>query len=147
MSAAFRKLLTTVPAERIVVEITEHAAIADYGRLNERLARIRQLGARIAIDDAGAGFASLRHILLLDPDIIKLDITLISGIASNRSAQALAAGLISFAGRVGAAIVAEGVETAEQRSALQVLGVPYGQGYFLGRPTSALDALTLLEIV
>src|SRR5207244_2184226 len=96
-SVELRRLLATVAADRIVVEITEHARIDDYGRLNEALGKLRALGVRLAIDDAGAGFASLRHILQLSPDFIKLDRVLITGIASDRSLQALAAGLISFA--------------------------------------------------
>jgi EAL domain-containing protein (putative c-di-GMP-specific phosphodiesterase class I)/FixJ family two-component response regulator len=142
MSKSFRRIIESAPSERIVIEITENAPIANYSRLNAAMAPMRAAGVRLAIDDAGAGFASLRHILLLNPEIIKLDTTLIAGIENNRSAQALAAGLISFAARVGATIVAEGVETPEQLDALRVLGVPYGQGYYLGRPTSSLASLT-----
>jgi EAL domain-containing protein (putative c-di-GMP-specific phosphodiesterase class I)/CheY-like chemotaxis protein len=130
----FRQLLETVPADRIVVEITEHARIDDYEELGAGLSKLRELGARVAVDDAGAGFASLRHILWLDPQFIKLDRTLIDEIATDRSRQALAAGLISFAEKTGATIVAEGIEREDQLEMLLTLGVGYGQGYFLARP-------------
>jgi len=132
--SAFRKLLTEMDAARIVVEMTEHAPVDDYDGLNRALDRLRALGARLAIDDAGAGFASLRHILDLAPDFIKLDRTLIAGIERDRSRQALAAGLISFAGHLGATIVAEGIERASEVEALIALGVGHGQGAFLGAP-------------
>ena len=121
-------------ADRIVIEITEHAPVADYDELNAALGRLRRIGARLAIDDAGAGFASLRHILSLDPDIIKLDRSLIEGIATDRAQEALAAGLISFAEKSGATIVAEGIEIGEELDALRGLGVAYGQGFLLARP-------------
>ncbi len=133
-SGAFHELLEAAPAERIMVEITEHAPVSDYALMDRTLEGIRDLGARVAIDDAGAGFASLRHILRLAPDVIKLDGSLISGIATDRRRQALAAGLISFAEKIGATIVAEGVERADEVEALRDLGVRYGQGYFLARP-------------
>jgi EAL domain-containing protein (putative c-di-GMP-specific phosphodiesterase class I) len=102
--------------------------------MNDAVQQMKADGVRLAIDDAGAGFASLRHILRLDPDFIKLDQTLIRGIAKDRSKQALAAGLISFAEKIGATIVAEGIETAGELSALAQLGVRYGQGFYLARP-------------
>jgi EAL domain-containing protein (putative c-di-GMP-specific phosphodiesterase class I)/CheY-like chemotaxis protein len=138
MSARFRKLVAMVPPDRVVIEITEHAPVDDYDKLKAGLASVRELGVRLAIDDAGAGFASLRHILRLEPDFIKLDGTLVAGIEHDRSQQALAAGLISFAEKIGATIVAEGIETPEAVAALRELGVGYGQGYHLGRPADDL---------
>jgi EAL domain-containing protein (putative c-di-GMP-specific phosphodiesterase class I) len=136
--AAFRRLCAAVDGERVVVEVTEHAPIDDYERMNQALTRIRALGVRLAIDDAGAGFASLRHILRLDPDFIKLDGSLIAGIEEDASKQALATGLISFADKIGATIVAEGIEREEEVKALRALGVHYGQGFYLGLPDSEL---------
>jgi EAL domain-containing protein (putative c-di-GMP-specific phosphodiesterase class I)/CheY-like chemotaxis protein len=135
LSASFRKLLLegSDPA-RIVLEITEHARIDDYDRLNAAFDRLRGPGVRLAVDDAGAGFASLRHILRLAPDFIKLDRTLIDGIERDRSRQALAAGLISFADKIEATIVAEGIERSAELDALKALGVGYGQGFFIARP-------------
>jgi EAL domain-containing protein (putative c-di-GMP-specific phosphodiesterase class I)/AmiR/NasT family two-component response regulator len=142
LSRGLRKALSEVDAARIVLELTEHAPIKSYQRLNAALERLRSIGVRLAIDDAGAGFASLRHILQLNPDFIKLDRTLINRIDGDRSQQALAGGLISFATGIGAAIVAEGIERAEDLQALVGLGVEYGQGYLLAKP-GALDSRAL----
>jgi EAL domain-containing protein (putative c-di-GMP-specific phosphodiesterase class I)/DNA-binding NarL/FixJ family response regulator len=133
-AAPFRKAMSAVDAQRIVVEVTEHMPVEDYDALNDAVDRVRALGVRIAIDDAGAGFASLRHILRLAPDFVKLDRTLIDGIERDRSHQALAAGLISFAKKIDATIVAEGIERGAQLRALRELGVSRGQGFLLARP-------------
>lgn len=121
-------------AGRLVVEITEHEPVDDYDRLALALGRLRSEGARIAIDDAGAGFASLRHILLIEPEIIKLDVSLTRGIDSDPRRRALASALISFAEELRLTVVAEGIETESEESALEGLGVAFGQGYFIGRP-------------
>jgi EAL domain-containing protein (putative c-di-GMP-specific phosphodiesterase class I)/CheY-like chemotaxis protein len=133
-SAGLLELLDAVDATRVVVEITEHEAVEDYARLTQSLDRVRERGARVAIDDAGAGFASLRHILLIDPEIMKLDVSLTSGIDSDPRRRALATALISFAEEMEIAVVAEGIETEHEHAALQALGVRFGQGYYLGRP-------------
>ncbi|UUY05277.1 EAL domain-containing protein [Svornostia abyssi] len=134
---AARRLLAEAATDRLVLEITEHAPVADYDALAADLRPLRDRGARVAIDDAGAGFASLRHILRLSPDVIKLDRSLVSGISRDRAQQALAGGLISFAEKMGALIVAEGIELAEELGTLRELGVRYGQGFLLARPTSS----------
>ena len=119
---------------RVVVEITEHAAIDDYGALEPIRSMLRDSGVRVAVDDAGAGFASLRHALQLTPDFIKLDVTLTQGIDSDPRRRALARGLIDFAGELDAAIIAEGIETRAELETLRSLGVSYGQGYYLAPP-------------
>jgi len=134
LSSRLDPVLDRLPADRIVLEITEHAHIADYTKLREALANLRRDGVRLAIDDAGAGYASLRHILQLAPDCIKLDISLTRDIHIERSQRALAAALVAFAGETGASIVAEGIETAEELATLRELDVEFGQGYYLGRP-------------
>jgi EAL domain-containing protein (putative c-di-GMP-specific phosphodiesterase class I)/CheY-like chemotaxis protein len=121
-------------ASRIVVEITEHEAIEDYETLMESLADLRASGVRIAIDDAGAGFASLRHTLRLAPDIVKVDISLTRDIDTDRGKRALASALISFADEMNMTIVAEGIETPEELETLLELGVRFGQGFHLARP-------------
>jgi len=126
--------VVSASAQHIVLEVTEHAPVDDYARLSGALSEFRAAGGRLAIDDAGAGFASLRHILLLDPDFIKLDRTLTSRIDDRPAQRALAKALISFASEIGARIVAEGIETTSELEALRGLGVPFGQGYLLGRP-------------
>jgi EAL domain-containing protein (putative c-di-GMP-specific phosphodiesterase class I)/ActR/RegA family two-component response regulator len=134
MSEGFMGMLLTGPAERIVIEITEHAQVDDYAALNEALALLREHKVRLAIDDAGAGFASLQHIIRLAPDFIKLDITLTRGIDEAPVRRALATALISFASEIGAAIIAEGIETRGEFDTLRGLGVPFGQGFYLAPP-------------
>jgi EAL domain-containing protein (putative c-di-GMP-specific phosphodiesterase class I)/CheY-like chemotaxis protein len=119
---------------RLVLEITEHAPVEDYGVLSQALRPMQQRGLRLAIDDAGAGHAGLRHILLLNPNLIKLDMDLTQGIEGDRARTALASAMIAFASEIGAEIIAEGIETEGELRALQALGVQRGQGYYLGRP-------------
>ena len=121
-------------ASRMVIEITEHEAIEDYAELAVALAPLRERGIRVAIDDAGAGFASLRHTLLMKPDIVKVDISITRDIDSDRAKRALASALISFAEEMEMTIVAEGIETAEELDALIELGVTIGQGFYLAEP-------------
>jgi len=120
--------------DRIVLEITEHSSVDDYVVLAERARELRRMGVRLAIDDAGAGFASLRHVLRLEPDLIKLDKSITHNIDTRVRHQSLAAALLTFASGTSASIVAEGIETEAELAALEALGVPYGQGYYLGRP-------------
>ncbi len=120
--------------ERIVIEITEHAAIDDYDAVAGTLRELRDAGMRVAVDDAGAGFASMRHALQLAPDIIKLDVSLSRGIDTDPQRRALTAGLVGFADELGANIVAEGIETHAELSALRKLGVDFGQGFHLAMP-------------
>jgi EAL domain-containing protein (putative c-di-GMP-specific phosphodiesterase class I)/FixJ family two-component response regulator len=119
---------------RIVLEITEHEAIEDYGALAEALAPLRERGLRVAVDDVGAGYASLRHALQLAPDMVKMDMSLTRGIDRDPGRRALAAALISFAGETNMTIIAEGIETAAELDALRELGVRYGQGFYFARP-------------
>jgi PAS domain S-box-containing protein len=118
---------------RIILEVTEHAAVADYGALREAVADLGR-GVEIAVDDAGAGFASLRHVIELRPDYVKLDITLIRGVGDDDARRALVAGMVHFAAETGCLLVAEGIETEAELEALRQLGVGLGQGYLLGRP-------------
>lgn len=128
------ELLADVPANRVVLELTEHVEVDDYLLLNERLRPLRALGVRIAIDDAGSGYASMRHILTTRPDIIKLDISLTRNIDVDPMRRALAKALIAFANGFGGMIVAEGIETESELEALRDLGVQYAQGYVIARP-------------
>jgi EAL domain-containing protein (putative c-di-GMP-specific phosphodiesterase class I) len=121
---------------RVVLEITEHEEIEDYGALAEGLAPLRERGLRVAVDDVGAGYASLRHALQLAPDIVKMDISLTRDVDRDAGKRALASALISFAEETGMTIVAEGIETAEELHSLQELGVRYGQGFYLAEPSS-----------
>lgn len=125
-------------AHRVIIEVTEHERVEDYDVLNDALAPLRALGASVAIDDVGAGFASLTHILKLAPDIVKLDLSLTRGIAADPARDALASSLVDFATGIDATIGAEGIETQSELDRLRVLKVHYGQGFHLGVP-GALD--------
>lgn len=129
-------LLAASEPQRLVLEITEHTPVDDYGQLNTCLATLQARGVRIAVDDTGAGFASLRHVLRLSPDIIKLDISLVREVDQRPRMQALIAALLAFAEGTRAQLIAEGVETERQCDALKALGVPFAQGYFLGHPAA-----------
>jgi EAL domain-containing protein (putative c-di-GMP-specific phosphodiesterase class I) len=129
-------------ADRVVVEVTEHDRIEDYECLEAALEKLRECGARIAIDDVGAGFASLRHILGLSPDIVKLDLSLTRDIDSDPARRALAAALVAFAREIDATIAAEGIESGAELDLLRELGIDYGQGFYLGPPQPLLDALS-----
>lgn len=133
-SGALDALLASATPERIVLELTEHATVDDYGTLCAHLSRLRARGIGLAIDDAGAGFSGLQHILKLRPDIIKLDMTLIRDIDTDPARRALASAMQSFARQTGAILVAEGIETPSERKTLIALGFHRGQGYLLGRP-------------
>ena len=125
-------------APQLVIEITEHAQVDDYDALQVALAPLRKRGAKLAIDDVGAGFANLRHILRLAPDIVKLDLSLTSEIARDPAREALASSLVGFASGVGASIAAEGISSDEDLTLLRSLGVNYGQGFYLARPSPLL---------
>jgi EAL domain-containing protein (putative c-di-GMP-specific phosphodiesterase class I) len=123
-----------------VLELTEHDEISDYEWLRPWLDRHRARGVRIAVDDAGAGYAGLQHILSLTPDILKLDLQLIRGIDTDIARRALARCLVDFAGEIGAAVLAEGISCVAELDTLRAVGVTLGQGYYLGRPASDLPA-------
>jgi EAL domain-containing protein (putative c-di-GMP-specific phosphodiesterase class I)/CheY-like chemotaxis protein len=116
----------------IVLELTEHVPIADYTMVRTAIAKLGAAG--LAVDDAGAGYASLRHILELQPTYTKLDISLVRGIERDELRQAMVAGLQLFAQRTGCRLIAEGVESLAEASTLQTLGIELGQGYLFGRP-------------
>lgn len=134
LSGRLQGVLWKTDLSRIVVEITEHASVPDYNAVFQALAPLRRQGARLAIDDAGAGYASMQHILNLKADIIKLDISLTRDIDTDVNRRALAKGLIAFAREVGSHITAEGVETENELTALRAIGVDKAQGFFLARP-------------
>lgn len=135
VSPEFRAAMAEIPAERVVLELTEHTGIDDYYLFGEAIAEMRSNGLRLAVDDAGAGFSSFRHILNLRPDIIKLDIALTRGIDRDPARRALGSAMLAFGlDAYNASIVAEGIETHSEMTTLQALGCKYGQGYYLGRP-------------
>ncbi|WP_108398345.1 sensor domain-containing phosphodiesterase [Devosia submarina] len=144
-SGQLAKAIPKQARRRVVLEITEHASVEDYGALGGALKDLRAHGVRLAVDDAGAGYASLRHILALQPDIIKLDISLTRNIQDDLARHSLAAALVHFGRDTKSQILAEGVETAAELESLRKLGVQSAQGYFLGRPMSPADARMLVQ--
>src|SRR3954463_9921981 len=122
---------------RVVIEITERTAIKDYPKFRERLRAFRELGYRFAVDDAGSGYAGLGSIANLEPDFIKLDISLINSIDTNFIKQNLVEGMVRFANEHGAMVIAEGVERAEEFETVKAIGVHLVQGFFLHKPSGA----------
>ena len=120
----------------IVLEITEHDPIDDYTTMVAGLRTIGE-GVRIAVDDAGAGYAGLRQILEMRPDVVKLDIALVHGIDGDPARRALASAMVAFAFDTGATVLAEGIETTDELETLRSLGVSLGQGFLLARPAPA----------
>jgi EAL domain-containing protein (putative c-di-GMP-specific phosphodiesterase class I) len=134
LSPALGQLLGAHAAQRAVLELTEHTPVEDYGALVKALEPLRRQGARLAVDDTGAGYAGFQHLLRLRPDILKLDTTLTRGINADPARRSLATALVAFAQEIGATIIAEGVEEAGELLALQLIGVPWGQGYHIAYP-------------
>jgi EAL domain-containing protein (putative c-di-GMP-specific phosphodiesterase class I) len=144
-SRQLRRVLEGVDLDRVVLEITEHASIDSYTALNRALLPLRIAGAMVAIDDAGAGFASFRHILHIHPDIIKLDATWVIDVEADVVRRKLISALVSFARDIGSTVVAEAVETDAQYRTLIELGVECGQGFHLGRPGLLVAAAVEVE--
>ncbi|MDF2178351.1 EAL domain-containing protein [Aliiglaciecola sp. CAU 1673] len=134
-------LLSESADTRIMFEVTEHEKILDYSKLSDALCELREQGIRIALDDAGAGYASFQHILDLQVDVLKLDLSLIRNIHLDKRRQALAAGLIAFAQTTGVDVIAEGIEQHEELKTLRALGVSKMQGYLIGRPMPFEEAM------
>ncbi len=130
-----RRALRRRGGRKILLEITEHAAVDDYEALRRS---VKALGSdiEVAVDDAGAGFSSLRHIVELRPKYVKLDIGLVRGVPRDPARQGLIAGMVHFAAETGCVLIAEGIETRAELRTLRRLGVTFGQGYLLGRPAS-----------
>lgn len=124
---------------RMVVEVTEHAAVDDYTGLTGALDDLRARGVRIAVDDVGAGFASFRHVLRLRPDLIKIDGSLVRGLDRDPMHRAMVESIVHVAEEAGAGVVAEAVETPSELRMLQDLGVPAGQGYLFAAPCDPED--------
>lgn len=131
-----RRELLEQTARQIVLEVTEHEAIGDYEALREAA---RELGpsVRIAVDDVGAGVANFNHLVEIRPHFVKIDRSLVRGVDSDIGRQAVVVGLLHFATTADAEVIAEGIETEGERAALADLGVRFGQGYLLGKPTTA----------
>ena len=118
----------------MLLELSEHDQVEDYDALAAVLAPLRASGMRLAIDDVGAGFSSLRHIVVTAPDVIKMDRSIVSGVDADPVLAKLAHSLVEFGHSIDVHVVAEGVETAAEHAMLGSLGVDHGQGWLFGRP-------------
>lgn len=138
VSPQFEARATDLPLHRLVIELTEQTEVSCYSALADRVRWLRERGGRIAVDDAGAGYAGLERIVTISPDILKLDAHLTRGVVDDPARQAGAAAMSWFAERIGAKLVAEGVEDADELEALRGLGVSFVQGFHTGRPRPTL---------
>ncbi len=134
----FAALMTSqdVPLRRLMLEITEHESIDEYRDIAAVLDPLRAQGLRLAVDDAGAGFASFRHVVQLRPDQIKLDRDLVAGIDTDPARRALASAVVLFSLEVGAGVIAEGVETEAELDVCQSLSIDSAQGYYIAPPAA-----------
>lgn len=130
----FLERAQSLPSGRLVAEVTEHAAIDDYAKLTLAAQRLGTTGMGFAIDDVGSGFSGLERILNVNPDVLKIDKSLVRDIDTSPVRHAMVAALTVFAAQVDVSLVAEGIETSGQLSALCALGVGYGQGFHVARP-------------
>jgi EAL domain-containing protein (putative c-di-GMP-specific phosphodiesterase class I) len=119
---------------QITLEVTEQQAVSDVVPLKRQVRALRRLGFGFAVDDAGAGYASFTLVAALRPSIIKIDRQIVTGIRLDDAKQALVEAFVSFGRRIGAQLVAEGIETRSDLATLMDLGVEFGQGYLIGRP-------------
>jgi EAL domain-containing protein (putative c-di-GMP-specific phosphodiesterase class I) len=125
-------------ADKVVLEVTERASLDSVGDLGARIRWLRSLGFRIAVDDLGAGYAGLKSLLQLQPDVVKLDMALIRGIDQDEQRRKLVGCVVALCRDLGALVVAEGVETRAELDALVALRCDLAQGFFLGRPAREL---------
>ncbi len=139
---------TSLPADRLILEITEQAIVDNIGAAVEILGRLRALGVRLAIDDYGSGNASISYLRQFPVEIVKIDRSLTADLLTpNNPAPAFVRSIVELAGALGVTTIGEGIETPEQLEALRSLGCRYGQGYLLGRPAAAADVTELLRRV
>ena len=137
LSPAFLDTLRTCERpDLLCLEITEHTSIAEYSQLNRIVAPLRLEGMKLAVDDVGAGYASLRHVLQMQPDILKIDRSLITDIANDPGRRSIVTSIVLLALDLNATVVAEGVEQQTDRDTLTDLGVDMMQGYLFARPSS-----------
>lgn len=127
-------------ADRVVLEITERASLESLGDVPNRIRRLRDMGYRIAVDDLGAGYAGLNSVVALSPDVVKLDMSLVRGLDHDRNRQEVVHAMVSLASTLGMGVIAEGVETPEERAALESIGCALMQGWHFGRPARGFQA-------
>jgi diguanylate cyclase (GGDEF)-like protein len=134
-----------LPAERLVIELTETAFLRDPETMTERMHELKRLGVRLAVDDFGTGNASLRHLARFPIDMLKVDRSFVTRIGIDHRQTAIAGSIIRLGEALDMVVVAEGIETPDQLAQLLALGCDFGQGYYLGRPVEAFELEPLLE--
>jgi len=139
LSGNLHRELEKAEPGNLVIEITEHQQVDDFAALAREIEALKPF-AKIAIDDVGTGYAGLRHLIELQPDILKMDMVLTRECDSDPARRAIAAAMVQFAHDIGARLVAEGIETEAERAVMQGLGVDYGQGYLFARPLPVVAA-------
>jgi diguanylate cyclase (GGDEF)-like protein/PAS domain S-box-containing protein len=132
--APWTQMLADVDPSRIVLELTEHDAVLDYGALDDALEPCRARGVRVAVDDVGAGFSSFSHVLELSPEFVKIDQSITRHIDVDDARRRLAHAIAELAGQMGATVIAEGVETQGELDTINAVGISSAQGYYLSRP-------------
>ncbi|MCV7413092.1 diguanylate phosphodiesterase [Mycobacterium florentinum] len=141
------ELLAEVDPSRLVLEITEHDAVENYDALDDVLEACRARGMRVAVDDVGAGFSSFSHVLELAPEFVKIDQSITRNIDADDARRRLAQSIAEFAAQIGATVVAEGVESQGELDAICAAGIPWAQGYYLGRPHSHTHGFAACDAV
>ena len=135
-SSTIRTMVSEAGKEaRLVLELTEHQSLTEPEELSDVLTGLRTAGVRIAVDDAGSGYAGLERIVFIAPEILKLDRSLVDGVADHPGRQAMCEAMVGFARRTSTLLIAEGVETDADLRTLRALGVTHAQGYLFGRPS------------
>lgn len=129
----------SIGSRRLVIELSEKEVVDDYPSVRDAVEEMRPLGIKLAIDDLGAGFSSLAHLVELEPDIVKLDGSIVASLDSDIRRQALMRSLRVLSDEIGASLVAEGVESVPQLEALAAASVRFGQGFLLAKPAPALE--------
>jgi EAL domain-containing protein (putative c-di-GMP-specific phosphodiesterase class I) len=127
-------LEVAAPLDDVVIELTERHALESFDQCRMAASWLRDLGGRIAVDDVGAGYSSLRWMLELEPEIVKIDMALIRGVHLDPRRRAVTQALVALGEELGSTVVAEGIEETAELAVLRDLGVPCGQGFLLGRP-------------
>ncbi|MGY4711567.1 EAL domain-containing protein [Mycolicibacterium sp. CBM1] len=146
LAVPWAELLANVDPSRIVLELTEHDAVLDYGALDAALAPHRAKGVRVAVDDVGAGFSSFSHVLELSPEFVKIDRSITRHIDVDEARRRLAHAVAELAGQIGATVIAEGVENQGELDAIGAVGIRAAQGYFLSRPAPLVHGFTPADV-
>ena len=134
-----------LPAERLVLEVTESTLITETDKIRATMQRLRAMGSRLAVDDFGTGYSSLGYIQQFDFDVLKIDKSFVDGLETGTSRQIVSA-VLELARELGVRTIAEGIETEPQDAILQELGCRYGQGYLYSRPVAEADFRELLAV-